>query len=121
MLDFNSLLIFSEHPKKLSKFYQKVFNKKPDWDDGGYTGFSMGAGYITIGPHDKVSGKNKNPERIMFNLETEDVEKEFERIASTGVNVIAAPYHMGENDGFIATLEDPDGNYFQLVSPMKLE
>jgi hypothetical protein len=34
--------------------------------------------------------------------------------------VIAEPYHMGDDQDFlIATLADPDGNYFQLVSPMK--
>ena len=37
-----------------------------------------------------------------------------------GAKVIAEPYSMGEDQNFlIATLSDPDGNYFQLVSPMK--
>jgi predicted enzyme related to lactoylglutathione lyase len=30
--------------------------------------------------------------------------------------VIAEPYAIGE--GWIATLADPDGNYFQLMTPM---
>jgi predicted enzyme related to lactoylglutathione lyase len=33
-----------------------------------------------------------------------------------GAIVIRAPYEM--SGGWIATLADPDGNYFQLVSPM---
>jgi predicted enzyme related to lactoylglutathione lyase len=32
--------------------------------------------------------------------------------------VVNAPYKMGE--GLIATLADPDGNYFQLMNPMKM-
>ena len=30
MLDFKSILIFSEKPKELADFYQKVFKKDPD-------------------------------------------------------------------------------------------
>lgn len=75
-------------------------------------------GFITIGPHDKVRGKNKNPERIMFNLETKDVKREFGRIKKIGAKVIAKPYHPGEApDMMIATFADPDNNYFQLLTP----
>ena len=36
--------------------------------------------------------------------------------SETSVRFYAAPYQIGE--GWIATLADPDGNYFQLMSPM---
>ena len=52
----------------------------------------------------------------MLNFETSEVQEEFERIKALGGAVIKAPYEMG--GGWIATLADPDGNYFQLVSPM---
>ena len=121
MLKFNSLLVFSENPKGLSQFYEKVFEKKPEWENGGYFGYQVGESSIMFGPHDKVHGENKNPERIMFNFETEDVEKEFERIKGLGATVVAKPYHPGEaEDMFLATLADPDGNYFQLATPMKM-
>lgn len=120
MLDFNSVLVFSEDPKKLADFYGKIFQKEPDWDDeGGYYGFMAGNSMITIGPHDKVRGKSPNPERIMLNFATEDVEEEFERIEKTGAKVIAKPYKMREDDMWIATFADIDGNYFQLMTPMK--
>ncbi len=120
MLNFNSLLIFSEKPKPLAEFYKKVFGSKPVWDGEGYTTFKVGDGYITVGPHSEVSGKSSNPQRIMFNFETTEVKKEFERIKKIGAEVIKEPYTMGEleDDGLIATLADPDGNYFQLMSPM---
>jgi predicted enzyme related to lactoylglutathione lyase len=120
MLAFNSILIFSENPKPLAAFYKKVFDTKPVWEMEGYTTFEVGKGYITIGPHDEVHGKSKEPARIMFNLETEDVEKEFERIKKLEAKVIKEPYSPGEDPGgSIATFVDPDGNYFQLVSPWK--
>lgn len=118
MLNFKSILLFSENPKKLSGFYKEVFQKDPDMEEGGYFGFLVGSGFFTVGPHDKVHGKNPNPERIMFNFETRDVKKEFERIKNLGAKVIAEPYQMEEGDeGWIATFTDPDGNYFQLMSP----
>ena len=35
MLNFSSILVFSEHPEKLNEFYKKVFQKDPDWADYG--------------------------------------------------------------------------------------
>ena len=49
----------------------------------------------------------------------EEVQKEFDRIKSLGAIVIKEPYDMGGM--WIATLADPDGNYFQLMSPWKGE
>jgi len=118
MLNFNSILLFSEHPQVLVEFYKKVLGKDPEWTGGDFTGFQVGDAYITIGPHDKVKGKSTNPERIMFNFETDDVKSEFERVKGLGAPVIAEPYHPGEEpDMWIATFADPDGNYFQLVTP----
>lgn len=121
MLNFNSILIFSEHPKKLVEFYKKVFQEESGWEEGDFVGFKVGSGFITIGPHAEVHGKATNPERIMFNLETEDVEGEFKRIKDLGAAVIAEPYNPGEEpDMRIATFADLDGNYFQLMSPIKM-
>ena len=89
--------------------------------DESYTGFMVGKGFVTIGPHDKVKGKSPNPERLLLNFETDDVKKEFERIKELGATVVAEPYAPGEaEEMFLATLADPDGNYFQLATPMKM-
>jgi len=120
MLDFNSILVFSKDPKKLADFYKRVFQKDPDWSEGGYNGFMVGKGFIIVGPHDKIQGRNANPERMMFNFETKDVKGEFERIKKLGAAVVAEPYHPSEDPKMmIATFADPDNNYFQLVTPME--
>lgn len=122
MLNLNSLIVFSEDPKKLADFYQKILEKDPDMTDGDYIGFTTGKAFLSFGPHEKVKGKSANPERIMLNFETTDVKGEFERIKGLGAEVIAEPYQMGEDwDGWIATFADPDGNYFQLMSPWEGE
>lgn len=121
MLNLNSILVFSENPHKLAEFYQKVFQKNAGWSDGGFTGFKVGDGMIAFGPHDKVHGKNTTPERMMFNLETEDFSAEVKRIKALGAKVIQEPYEPEEESKMsIATFEDPDGNFFQLVTPMKM-
>ena len=119
MLKFNSLLVFSEKPKELAEFYQKVFEKDPAWEGGEYVGWKLGQGMFMVGPHDKVHGKSKNPERMIINFEAEDVKEDFERIKKLGAKVIAEPYAPGEADNMLlATFADPDGNYFQLATPM---
>jgi len=118
MLNLNSVMIFSENPKALSEYYKKVFRKNPDMEEGGYYGYSAGDIFLGIGPHDKVKGSNPGPERIQLNFQTAEVKEEFERIKGLGTKVIAEPYRMDEgHEEWIATFADPDGNYFQLMSP----
>lgn len=121
MLNLNSIILFSDNPKQLVDFYKKVLQKDVEWSGGDFSGFMVGGSYMVIGPHDKVHGESKNPERIIFQFETPDVESEFNRIKDLGAKVVASPYHPGESeDMLLATLADPDGNYFQLGSPMKM-
>lgn len=44
---------------------------------------------------------------------------DFARLKAAGATVVREPYNPGgETKYWIATFSDPDGNYFQLVSPM---
>lgn len=118
MLNLNSVMLGSADPKALAAFYEKVLGKKPDMVDGEWSGWSVGSAFLSMGKHDKVNGKSAQPERVIFNFETKDVKDEFERIKAIGTVVIKAPYEMGEGSGmWVATFADPDGNYFQLMSP----
>ena len=114
-MDFNSILIGSEDPKGLTEYYTKLFGA-PIWE-GDFTGWQLGSGWITVGPHDQVKGRNAHPGRIIWNIETADVRGEFERLKSAGGTVVQEPYEPGEGM-LIATFADPDDNYFQLMSPM---
>jgi len=117
-MNFNSILIGSEDPKRLADYYSKLFGE-PTMSDGGYTGWLVGSGFLTVGPHDQVKGKNAQPGRLIWNVETADVKGDFDRMKAAGAIVIRDPYSFeGMPDTWIATLADPDDNYFQLVSPM---
>jgi len=118
MLNLNSILVSTENPQPLVEFYKKVLDKKPDMEDSGYTGFLVGQTFLSIGAHDQLKGVAKDPHRILLNFETNDVQKEFDRIKALGATVIKEPYGVGPDENYlIATLADPDGNFFQLMPP----
>ena len=118
MLNFNSVLIGSMQPEVLAAFYEKVFAKPADFADSGYSGWQIGSAFLTVGPHSELKGPAQEPARLLLNFETEQVKEEFERIKTVGAAVVKEPYQMQGTPGWIATLADPDGNYFQLMSPM---
>jgi predicted enzyme related to lactoylglutathione lyase len=120
-MELRSILIGSEDPQRLTDFYTKLFGE-PGWNDGGYAGWQMGTGYVMVGPHDQVKGSNTQPGRLLWNLESADVKADFERLKAAGATVVREPYQPGEEapEGWIATLADPDDNYFQLMSPMQM-
>ncbi len=110
-------MIGSHQPKVLIDFYTKVFGKKPDMTEGEWAGWNVGKGFFSVGEHSEVKGKAKDSSRIMYNFETPDVKNEFKRISAAGATEVKEPYDMGNM--WIATFADPDGNYFQLMSPWK--
>ena len=119
MLNLNSVMIGTKQPKVLAAFYEKVLGKPAGMVDEeyGFYGWEAGGAYLSILDHSEMVGHTKDPGRIMLNFETPHVKEEYERIKALGGAVIKEPYEMG--GGWIATMADPDGNYFQLVTPME--
>ena len=118
-MNFNNILIGSANPDALVEYYTKLFGK-PAMSDGGYTGWQIGSGFMSVGPHSEVTGKNAHPGRLIWNIESRDVQGEFDKMKAAGAIVIREPYSFeGYPDSLIATLADPDDNYFQLTSPFE--
>jgi len=119
-MNLNSVLIGSEDPARLVEYYTKVLGA-PAFAEGGYTSWQLGSGSVTVGPHSEVKGRNTAPGRIIWNIETADVQGDFDRMKAAGAIVITAPYGFELVPGSsIATFADPDDNYFQLMSPMEM-
>lgn len=120
-MNLNSLLIGSANPQTMTDYYTKIFGK-PVWDEGDFTGWQIGSGFVTVGPHDQVKGKNPDPGRVIWNIESSDVKGDFEKLKAAGATVVREPYQpREETEMWIATFSDPDNNYFQLMSAMSEE
>lgn len=118
MLNLNSIMLGTSQIKEMAAFYEKVFARKADMVDGEWHGWQVGSAFLTIGTHSEVKGQAKEPQRIILNLETKEIKEEFERIKATGATVVKELYGMEGEEGMqIATFADPDGNYFQLMTP----
>ena len=119
-MNMQGILIGSEDPKRLKDYYTKLFGD-PTFEDNGYFGWRLGDGTVAFGPHDQVKGKNREPGRVIWNLESSDVKGEFQKLKTAGATVVREPYKMGDEGEFwISTFADPDNNYFQLMSPMEM-
>lgn len=117
MLNLNSVMLGTKQPQVLADFYAKVVGRPAEWADSenGFFGWQVGSASLAVMYHSEMAGSAKDPGRVMFNFETTEVKAEFERIRNLDAVVISEPYEM--EGGWIATLADPDGNYFQLVPP----
>ncbi|MCM8782701.1 MAG: VOC family protein [Candidatus Omnitrophica bacterium] len=116
-----SLTLFSGNARNLAEFYKEKVGleiiTEAEIGDEGEELFELdtkeGSGLYIV-DHSEVKGKNQEPSRIIFNLEVSDIEEDVKRLEEAGVKKIQDIYHI-ENYGYIATFEDLDGNYFQLV------
>ena len=107
-MNFNNLLIGSDQPERLVEYYTKLLGE-PTMSDGGYTGWQIGSGFVSIGSHSEVHGKNAHPGRMIWNIESEDVKTDFDRFVAAGAIVVREPYNFEQfPDYWIATLADPE-------------
>lgn len=121
------ILIFSEHPDELMKFYQNVLEleleKKLDIpNDYGYRFGVNGEMKIWIGYHSEIKGKAKEPYRHIFNLYVDSVTDWHNKIKDkTGVTIIAAPskapFSTPEEPVWVSTFLDPENNCWQFMGP----
>lgn len=116
-----SITVGSQSAKKLAAFYKdKVglkFGMVAEMGDKGEELYELKVGKgpgIYIVDHSKVKGKSKNPDRIIINLEVDDIKKESARLKRAKVKVVQDTYHV-EGYGWVTTFADVDGNYFQFV------
>lgn len=114
----DGILLSSEDSQKLADFYKEKVGLKCTMEfemgDKGEKGYYFEEVKLYINQHSEVHGKTKEPERVILNLETEDIEEEVTRLDKAGAKKIKDTYHI-EGYGLVATYEDVDGNFFQVV------
>jgi uncharacterized glyoxalase superfamily protein PhnB len=120
------ILIYSENPDELIKFYQTVLGfelidelKLPD--DYGYMLKVAGDLWVWIGKHSEIKGKAKENFRHLFNLTPQEgVTHWYKKIKDNPqVTIIAkpflAPFSTPKNQTWFCTFLDPEGNCWQFV------
>ncbi len=116
-MNLNNILIGTDNAERLIEYYTKVLGA-PMMSGDGYSSWQLGTGAVSVGPHSEVHGTNDQPGRVIWNIETSDVQGDFNRMRDAGAIVIREPYEFeGMAGTWIATLADPDNNYFQLMTP----
>ncbi len=108
-----TVLLSSHDPERLAGFYSDVLGLER-LKSQHHPVYRLGGATLRLAEHSEVGPKAKEPQRIMFNIFVADVRSEVARIRPSGTPVIREPYQMGWG-GYVATLEDPDGNYVQLI------
>jgi predicted enzyme related to lactoylglutathione lyase len=114
--------IFTEDSEKLAAFYKDIVGLPVAPSTGtdptsGETFWVFGppdSAVVCVGKHSEVHGKNNDPARHIVGLASNDIEADFARLKSAGVEFIEEPTPAGQGLR-IATFKDPDGNYIQLL------
>ena len=105
--------IWSEDLNRLLPFYRDTLGLAPMIETPGFVVFGdLNAPVLGLGTHSEVRGRNPDPARHMVGFVTDDIEADFQRLKSQGVEFVEEPTKSDELT--IATFKDPDGNYIQL-------
>jgi predicted enzyme related to lactoylglutathione lyase len=104
--------VCSEQPERLIRFYADVvgLTNIPQIGPGAF--MAGGAAFLVDG-HDGVHGSAREPQRVLLTFSVGDVVAEQARLEAAGVKFVR-PATKEPWGGYVATFEDPDGNYCQL-------
>jgi predicted enzyme related to lactoylglutathione lyase len=110
-------IVWTDDIGRLLPFYRDVLGFKPQFESDEFVAFEgagSGGAQLGLGTHSEVSGKSKDPFRVMLSLTVDDCKAEYERLKGKGVEFIREASAEGD-DLIMATLKDPDGNVLQLM------
>ena len=108
-----TVLIGSQDPERLAAFYERTLGLERLLS-GHHPVFRAGGATLRLAGHSEVGARSPEPQRIQLNLFVDDVRGEVARLRPLGVAPIREPAQLAWG-GYVATLEDPDGNYVQLI------
>ena len=116
----HSVAIWTDDVGRLTAFYRDKLGLALEMESDEFSVFaasSPGATQLALGRHSNVSGRSKEPNRIMIDFLVKDCQAAYDDLRSRGVEFLREP-GVDQADGFmIATFQDPDGNTLQLFQP----
>jgi predicted enzyme related to lactoylglutathione lyase len=113
---FSGASLWSEDVNKLLPFYRDVLGLKVAMESPSYAfvgASSPESPGLLLGTHSEVHGRNSDPARHMIGFASDDLQADWKRLKEAGVEFIQDPTPY-EDEMWIATLKDPEGNLVQL-------
>jgi predicted enzyme related to lactoylglutathione lyase len=109
------VLIWTERARfdAMARFYRDQLGLTPRTSKADFINFDWSGVRLSVSVHDRVTGANRDPFRIMINLAVDDVRAVHSRLTSAGV-VFVRPPELEDWGGRVASFLDPDGNLVQL-------
>jgi predicted enzyme related to lactoylglutathione lyase len=110
------VLIWTEaaHFESMVRFYRDTLGLRPRSVRGDFINFEWGDVRLSVGIHNGVRGRARDPLRVMVNFAVDDIHATYERLRAVGTHFTRAP-ETEDWGGSVATFDDPDGNVLQLM------
>lgn len=123
MFSHYRILIYSENPDQLMKFYRDTLelqleNKLDIPNDYGYMFTVNGDWKLWIGKHSEIHGVAKEPFRHIFNLYVTSVSEWYNKIKERAAIVSEpqlTPFATDDNPVYVSTFLDPEKNCWQFM------
>ncbi|MEU8310657.1 VOC family protein [Actinomadura sp. NPDC048955] len=109
-IKLGGLVLGSDDPERLSAWYRTAF--APSATAG--TVVMVGGSRLVFDRRDDLGQSTREPGRILINFYVENIETVVAHLKALGVTEWVRPVE-DFGPGLIATVEDPVGNYVQLV------
>ena len=111
----HSVIFWTDDMARLLAFYRDALGLKTDMETPEFVVLAAEqGGQFAIGKHSEVSGRSRDPYRVMANLTVDNIEAEYERLKAKGVKFLREPSRDQADGIVLATFEDPDGNILQM-------
>lgn len=107
----NSLLLASRDPGRLRAWYAEALGATPDPD--GFLHFGPVA--VLIDQRDDIGARTAEPGRVILNHDVPDIAATARHLDGLGVRWVAPVEYREDGGLWFGTVEDPDGNYVQLI------
>lgn len=107
------VVLGSTEPERLWEWYRAAFDPGAE-RDGEMLALELGGSYLIFERRDDVGAKAAEPGRILINFEVDDIRAAERRLDDSLAVRWIRPVTDMDGEVFLATVEDPDGNYVQL-------
>jgi predicted enzyme related to lactoylglutathione lyase len=112
--DIAGIILWTGDAPRLAAFYRDALRLPVHSDHGDFVAFELRPGVrLSVGKHRNVTGQAKDPFRVMVNLRVADIHAAHRALTGGGVPFLRPP-ERERWGGWVATLQDPDGNVIQL-------